>query len=139
MKRLAFVLGLVAVVALLSLSHRPAEAADPTIKEIMTKAHKGGNSLITTVGKELKEDTPPWADVQKQTKELVELGSSLGKNDPPKGDKESWKKLTDQYVTDAKALDAAAQKKDKDAATKAHTKLTGQCMACHRAHRPAAN
>ena len=40
-----------------------AVAADPTIKEIMTKAHKGGTSLLANMGKELKEDEPDWNDV----------------------------------------------------------------------------
>src|SRR5215469_2211179 len=43
------------------------EKKPPSIKAIMTKAHKGENSLIRKVGKDLKEDEPNWADVQKKT------------------------------------------------------------------------
>ena len=53
----------------------------PTIKEIMTKAHKGGDSLDREARQGAEGREPKWDDVQKQTKELVELGSGLGKND----------------------------------------------------------
>jgi hypothetical protein len=112
------------------------EKKPPSIKEIMTKAHKGGNSLIQKVGKDLKEDEPNWADVQKKTKQLVSLGSALGKNEPPQGEKDSWDKLTKQYVKNAKALDAAAKTKDKEKAEGCFKKLTAMCAACHKVHKP---
>lgn len=59
----------------------------------------------------------------------------LGKNEPPKGDKESWEKLTKSYLDTAKQLDKAAQAKEKSKAVVAHTKLTKMCMACHKAHK----
>jgi hypothetical protein len=111
------------------------DGKDPSIKAIMTKAHKGGNSLLATVGKDLKGADPDWDDVQKKTKDLVKLGTSLGKNEPPKGDKGSWEKLTSSYVDTAKQLDAAAGAKEKSKAVTAHTKLTKMCMACHKAHK----
>jgi hypothetical protein len=126
---------LVAAVLLLP----PSTAADkdsPAIKEIMTKAHKGPDSLIGKLGAELKDDDPEWPKVQAQTKELVGLGAALGKNTPPKGDKESWEKLTTAYEDNAKDMDKAAQKKDK-ATTAADLKnLTNMCMHCHKAHKP---
>ena len=118
----------------------PSSGADdkkePTIKEIMTKAHKGGNSLIQEVAKDLKQKQPDWADVQEKSKELVSLGTSLGKNTPPKGDQASWDKLTQQYLVNAKALEDAAENKDQAAALAAHKKLTTMCAACHKAHKP---
>jgi mono/diheme cytochrome c family protein len=114
-------------------------AADLTIKEVMGKAHKGPNSLLANLGKDLKDDEPEWTDIQKETKELVELGTTLGKNDPPKGDKQSWKNLTKAYLDNAKALDAAAQKKDKATAQSYQAKLAGSCKACHTAHNPNAD
>jgi hypothetical protein len=111
------------------------EEKDPSIKAIMTKAHKGGNSLLATVRKDLMSDETNWADVQKKTKELVKLGTALGKNEPPRGDKESWAKLTGAYVENAKALDAAVGKQQKDEALKEQMKLAGRCMECHKAHR----
>ena len=137
MKRLTCVALGLALLAAAALTRSPSYAADkdPTIKEIMTKAHKGGDALLGTLGKDLKADSPDWDKVQKETKELVELGTSLGKNDPPKGDKESWMKLTAAYLDTAKDLDAAAGKKDKDTAAADQKKLTGSCMNCHKAHK----
>lgn len=109
---------------------------DPTIKEIMTKAHKGADSLIETIGKELKADDPSWDDVVKNSKELATLGTALSKNDPPKGEKESWEKLTKLYQTNSKALVAAAEKKDKKDAAASHMKLKMMCGTCHTAHKP---
>src|SRR5436309_5139842 len=90
------------------------EKKEPSIKDIMTKAHKGGDSLIFTIRKDLKEDEPDWKEVQKDSKELVRLGTSLGKATPPQGEKASWEKLTKAYLVSAKDLQAAADKKDKD-------------------------
>jgi cytochrome c556 len=112
-----------------------AMAADPTIKDIMTKAHKGGNSLLQTMNKELKEDEPDWNDVQKDSKELVELGAALGKNKPPRGEPDSWEKLTKGYLDTAKSLEASAEKKDKSGAKASLGKLLGSCKGCHQVHR----
>src|SRR4051794_38633513 len=87
-------------------------AADPTTKDIMTKAHKGPNSELFNIARELKEDEPKWDDIKKETADLVEMAKALAKNDPPKGDKESWQKLSKQYLDKATALDAAAKKMD---------------------------
>jgi cytochrome c556 len=113
-----------------------AVAADPTIKEIMTKAHKEGSGLLADVGKALREDEPDWDDIQKETKELVELGTALGKNDPPKGEKDSWERQTKGYLDKVKTLQAAAERKDKPASQAAFTKVRTSCGACHMAHRP---
>ncbi|HTU23230.1 MAG TPA: hypothetical protein VMG10_34670 [Gemmataceae bacterium] len=108
---------------------------EPSIKAIMTKAHKGGNSLIKTLEKDLKSAEPDWKDDEKKAKELVKLGTALGKNMPPKGSKESWEKLTKSYVDTAKDLEAAVTAKEKKKAVTAHTKLTKMCAACHKAHK----
>lgn len=115
---------------------RADDAEQPSIKDIMTKAHKGGNSIVTSVGKELRGDSPNWEDVQKKSKELVRLGTALGKNDPPQGKKTSWDTLTKQYLDNAKTLKTAADEKDQSAAKAAHQKLARSCMACHRVHKP---
>jgi cytochrome c556 len=111
-------------------------AKEPSVKEIMTKAHKGGSSLLAGVGKDLKAADPDWTDLQAKSKELVKLGTSLGKADPPKGEKDSWETLTKGYLGFAKDLETATEKKDKDAAAAAQKKLAGSCGACHKAHKP---
>jgi cytochrome c556 len=130
MKRLAYAAaGLVLLAGL-------AVAAEPTIKEIMTKAHKGSNSLLANMRAELRADEPDWDEVQKDSKELVKLGTSLGKNKPPKGEQASWERLTSAYLNTAKSLESAAESKNKSAAQAALGKLTKSCKECHTAHRP---
>jgi cytochrome c556 len=107
-----------------------------TVKEIMGRVNKGPAALFPTVRKNLNADAPDWAELQKQSKEIADLVESLGKKDPPRGEKVTWSKFTKDYAVDAKALADAAQKKDKDATIAAHTKITKACTACHNAHRP---
>jgi hypothetical protein len=136
MKKRSFLAGgvLLAVVVVLT----PAGAQDnkaPTIKQVMKKLNSGPNSMTATIGKELQDDPPIWDDIKKETQEYVKMADALGKNDPPKGEKDSWSKLSKDYAENAKALDEATQKKDKKAALAAHKKITTSCMACHTEHR----
>jgi hypothetical protein len=107
----------------------------PTIKQVMKKLNAGQYSMTATIGKELQDDPPVWDDIKKETQEYVKLVDALGKNDPPKGEKDSWTRLSKDYVDNAKALDDATQKKDKKAALAAHKKIASTCMACHTEHR----
>ena len=106
-----------------------------TTKEIMGKLNKGPKALTPLLGKELKAPQPPWEDIQNQTQEYVKLTTDLCKCEPSKGSADSWARFTKQYGEAARALDAAAQNKDKTAATAAHRRLVGSCSSCHRAHR----
>jgi hypothetical protein len=106
--------------------------ADPTIKEVMKKVNTGKDGLKSVIDADIK--AAKWDDLTTKAKELVPLAKALGKNDPPKGDKESWKKLTDAYAKAAEDLEAAAEKKDATAAAAAFKGITG-CMACHSVHR----
>jgi hypothetical protein len=85
---------------------------------------------------ELKEDPTPWDKIQPQAKEYAELTASLKEYDPPKGDKDSWVKLTSAFAHSAEDLNKAAQAKNKTDADKASAILNQSCMACHREHRP---
>jgi cytochrome c556 len=123
----------IASVALLGL-FTLAAAAEPTIKEVMKRAHMGSTSLLPEIGRDLKANAPDWADVAKHVKELENLGNSLAKNTPPKGDRASWDRFTRAYLTDVKSLDDATQKKDRSAAQTALNKLNGSCKACHTEH-----
>lgn len=133
MKKLAMLAAVLGLVAAGLVSAQGSKT--PSIKDIMSKLGKGTTSLCPTLGKELKDDEPAWDEIQKQTKEFVSLVEALGKNDPPMGTKDSWTRLTSQYLANAKDLDTAAQKKDRSAAAAAHKKITGSCMACHKAHK----
>ncbi len=106
--------------------------AEPTIKDVMDKVNKGKDCLKNGIDADIK--AAKWDDLTTKAKELVPLAKALGKNDPPKGSKESWKKLTDSYAKAAEDLQAAAEKKDATAAATAFKGLTA-CMACHSVHR----
>lgn len=108
----------------------------PTIEAVMQKLHKGKAKSQFAVLKAQADAKPPaWEAIQKSTKDFVILGAALEKNDPPKGEKASWKKLADKYFQDSKAMDDAATAKDLTAFQAAHKTLGGSCMACHNAHR----
>jgi hypothetical protein len=101
----------------------------------MVKLAKGPQSLNSLIGAELKTEPPPWDTIQKQTKEFLQLASTMGQFDPPKGSKESWTKHTSSLVASADALEKAGQSKNKDKAIAAHASIGESCMSCHREHR----
>jgi cytochrome c556 len=110
----------------------------PAVKDIMMKVNKP-TGLYFNIGKELREKDPMWPEVQQDAKEVARLAALLGKNAPPKGDKESWEKLTKEYAANAAALEKAVAAKDQAAAKAAWAKMGGDggaaCNACHKAHR----
>jgi cytochrome c' len=107
---------------------------NPDIETIMKKVN-GGKGLQKALGKDLQASTINWEDAGKKSKEIQELVDSLGKNEPPKGDKKSWEKLTKDYAANAKALNEACEKKDKSAAGAALGKMSRSCKSCHDAHK----
>lgn len=132
--RFALGLALLAVLAV-TLPSSAEDDKDPSIKEIMNKAHKGGDAILTKLGKDLAAKEPDWEDVTKLSKELASLGAALGKNKPPRGEQESWDKLTKEYQDTIKSLLAAADKKEQKDAIAAQKKLMGSCMGCHKLHK----
>jgi cytochrome c556 len=132
------VAGAAAVLVAAVLSASPAASGDdetPTIKQVMDKLHKGARSPLAQLKTALKAANPDWTKVQKSTKEMVTYGAALPKNDPPRGDKASFEKLATAYYDNAKALDEAAEKEDKQVAQAAYAKVSASCKACHSAHR----
>ncbi len=107
----------------------------PSIKKVMDALHKGRSSPLNTVKAALKGGSPDWAALQKQTKEFETYGAALPKNDPPKGNKESFVKLAKAYASDAKALNESAEKEDLKGARDAYGKISTSCAACHKSHR----
>src|SRR5947209_6915607 len=97
MTRLRWVLAVLTAAALVS--SVPAAVDDPTsIEDVMNKGSKKEVGLRDQITKEVKKPSPDWATVQAKAKEWTVLAAALGKNDPPKGDKASWKRFTDTYV-----------------------------------------
>jgi cytochrome c556 len=83
----------------------------------------------------LKAKDPNWDEVQKKTKDWVSMAETLGKQKPPKGSDESWKKQTDKYLGLVKDVDGAAEKKDLDGMKKGLGAVQNSCMGCHSQHR----
>jgi cytochrome c556 len=106
-----------------------------SVKEIMGRLNKRDTSLLPTLGRELKQPQPAWDEIQRHTKEFADLAQTLSKNDPPRGQKDSWEKLTKEYAQNAKSMDEAASRKDQKGAQMAHAKLAAACKSCHDAHR----
>jgi sulfopyruvate decarboxylase subunit alpha len=104
MKRLAYVASALALLAAAAVVVSPAGAQGektPSIKEIMTKANKP-NGLYFNLSKDLKDDELMWDEIQKEAKDLAKLAAALAKNEPVKGPKDSWAKLTKDYSDNAK-------------------------------------
>jgi cytochrome c556 len=107
-----------------------------SIKKVMDVLHKGARSPLNTVKGALKGNSPDWSAIQKQAKLFARYGASLPKNDPPRGDKESFEKLANAYASAAKAFAASAEKEDLQGSRDAFKKISTSCMPCHKSHRP---
>ena len=130
-----FVLGLVAFAVPVAALAFDEEKETPKIKAVMKKLHKGSTSQQNVLKKQAQANPPDWEAIGKTTKDFVILGAALAKNDPPKGDKESWKKLADKYYDTAKSLDDAAEAKDLAKLQAAQKTMGASCKACHTAHK----
>jgi hypothetical protein len=123
MKKLlaATVLLALAIVTTTSLT-RAADNDNPktTTKQVMKRALKGPLTKKVATGKA--------SDAEK--KELLELFQAMAKNDPPKGDKNSWKEKNAALVKAA----TAAVKGDSDAG--AALMKAANCKTCHSKHKP---
>ena len=116
---------LVACVMLVGLVSVPAIGADDEapkykIKDVMKKAFKG--PLVKKVGSGNASD--------EEKKELHAMMEAMAKSKPPKGDDESWKKLTSALV---KASKGAVDGDDKAAKG---LRKAANCKACHSQHKP---
>jgi cytochrome c556 len=133
MNRLFVITGALALGAIVTGTAVRADDKDISIKEIMTKAHKGGDALLAKASKAAK--SKDFDSLSTSAKELVKLGKDLGKAKPEKGDEKSWKKLTASYLKNAEALDTAAKDKDLGGAQKSLKALQTSCKACHTPHK----
>ena len=111
-----------------------AAAWNDTIENIMEKGFKKGG-LRQQIGNEVDKDKPDWAGLLSKTKNFKALVEQLGKQQPPKGDSDSWKTHTTLVLSEAQALCDCAEKKDQPKAKAAVRKINDSCKACHDAHR----
>lgn len=107
----------------------------PSIKKVMNKLHKGSTSQSSVLKKQAQANPPDWEAISKTTKDFVILGAAMAKNDPPRGDKEEWKKLATKYFDNAKELDDAATAHDLDKLKAAQKSMSASCKTCHDAHK----
>ncbi len=138
MKKLVMLGSVLAVLACAGISGVRAGSAyeaTPSVKEIMKKINGGPKSISGKLKTALKSSKPDWSVIQEDTKEYVELSEALAKNEPKKGSKESWEKLSKGYLDHATALDEAAKKEDKAGVQAALKKAGATCKACHTAHK----
>ena len=131
----AVLAGLLALAALAGGPNLALQDSPPTIAEVMRKLNSGTTSLTPTLAKDLKDAEPDWEGIQETTAEYVKLTAGLPTATPSKGDKASWQRLARAYVANARALDAAAKRKDRRGAATALARIQGSCKACHQVHR----
>jgi cytochrome c556 len=106
-----------------------------SINAVMHKQYTVSRAPFKRIKKELAADDPDWDKVREATKNFVNLATALEKNEPTSGEKESWTRFTKQHFGDAKAMDDAAEARDKAAILTVHRRVGDSCKACHQAHR----
>jgi cytochrome c556 len=138
MKSLICGVSMLALIVASGLASRSAGAADEsaTPEVVMKKLFAGKTSALATIKGAVKGPSPDWAKVKKAASTFAEYGPKLGDNDPPRGEKASWDKLTKALADASRELDSAAKKEDLAAANSVLKKLGGSCKGCHTAHRP---
>jgi hypothetical protein len=102
---------------------------------MMERIGKGKKSLSASIKAGLEAEKPEWDKLQPLTEELARITGDLGKEDPPRGSKESWVKLTGTFDNSTKELDKAVHAKDLEKARAAQKTFSGSCSTCHRAHK----
>jgi hypothetical protein len=114
------------------------DSPDSPFLKVMEDNFSGKKNVHKAVKKALEADSIDWTDVAKLMKQYGIAAQSVGqhaKSKPEKGDQASWAKLTTEFAAEAKDLDAAIAKKDKDKALGTIEKLHETCEACHENHR----
>jgi cytochrome c556 len=140
MRPLLCVAGVLAVLIMAGLVSGPAGATSdeetPSIKKVMSKLHKGKTAPLTALKTALKGDSPDWTKVQKEAKTYATYSAAVPKNDPPRGEKESFETLAKAYASAGKTLEESAEKEELKGSRDALQKITNSCMPCHKNHRP---
>ncbi len=125
--------GLLALAIIVTGAAQAADEKPESIGDIMKKAHKGATAFKTVITKNLKDKDFDAAG--NTMKAWSTIAKHLGEFEPPKGSKESWKKMTTKYADNVKALAKAVDDKNLSAANKALKAINGSCGSCHKAHK----
>jgi cytochrome c556 len=129
------VMGLLVIAGIICQKASAVDDEPASIEKIMEALHKGRKSPVATLKTALKSSSPDWALIQKESKTYAKYAAYLPKNDPPKGDKDSFKTMARAFADSAKMLEEAAQREDLEAARSAFHKIGTSCKSCHDAHR----
>jgi hypothetical protein len=124
----AFAVVAVAGLAVLGFRFAGSEAADkkgPSMKELMRKTHKGDNSPLMRVDRQLRADAPAWGEVRKDVAALMVVSDALQKRGA-----EGYRSPA-LYIAGMKALDAATKKENRKDAGIALGQVKASCMSCH--------
>ena len=95
------------------------------IKAMMQKSSKGEDSPLGKISAQLKADTPDWAELTKQTKEMAAMADQLGEC------KELPATRVKKYQKGVSDLESAVSKKDKAGAVEARKVFLRSCSGCH--------
>ncbi len=95
--------------------------------------NKGKNAISNKINAAAKSGD--WDDAKVLATKFKDLGEAICKCDAPKGEKDSWEKLTKQYKEQTAAVAAAVEKKDAKATSTAVYAFNKSCKACHDSHK----
>ncbi|HSQ56143.1 MAG TPA: hypothetical protein VLM40_10420 [Gemmata sp.] len=124
-------LGMLAVMASYGVA-TSANREDVDVGEIMSKSF-GKTGFKGQVAKAVKGGK--WEDAEKIAKEWNDLGVTLVKAKPPRGDAKSWEQHAKKFGATTKMILDGTTNKDAKATTKAIGSFN--CMGCHKAHKGA--
>ena len=129
------VMGLLVIAGIICQKASAVDDEPASIEKIMEALHKGRKSPVATLKTALKSSSPDWALIQKESKLYAKYAADLPKNEPPKGDKESFEKMAKAFADSAKKLEDAARREDLPAVKAAFGKIRTSCNSCHDAHK----
>ncbi|MFQ3652493.1 MAG: cytochrome c [Gemmataceae bacterium] len=131
MNRLLLLAGLAVAVVLVA-GANGADEKPMSIKEVMKVAHSkdGYRAKVTAAVKDKNFDT-----ISTVVKDWEKAAVDLSKNTPPKGEADSWKKLTEAYTKNIQAMAKAAGDKDVKGVQASLKTVGSSCGACHKSHR----
>ena len=118
---------------------RSGPANDPvaTIADIMRSVNQptGVHGDLLKSLKEVPADRHQWNRVRADAALIAEAAKLLENHDPPRGKHEQWLEQCRAFALSAKAVVAAADRRDYQAALRSATALKPHCAACHDRHR----
>ena len=104
------------------------EKKEPTVKELMTAAHKAPEGQTSPLGhlqSQLKGDSPDWEIVSKNTVPLAKLADAI------EGKEFGYRGPTKPYVDAVALLKQSAEDQDAIIGRKAIKAISASCASCH--------